>query len=460
MTAQPPEDDLWGPDTELSPPGMPPFDVQAEGAVIWAALFRPGAMAKLAPMLEPGDFYSEAHHCYWEGLQALFASGQELTLMALAAWLRGANKWDRSGREEYLTDLSASAPVVGRPVAVAETLQRLSRARLALKLCQSAEATLYQPSSETDAFLDSLARDLEKLRARGRKHRAPLPMQEAHKTAYENAEARAERREPRGLSTGLEAIDRKIGGLGAGELTILAGRPGMGKTALALRIADYVARAGNGVLFVSLEMPSDQLSARLLCSEAGISLYNMRAGLLTGPDWSALTATYMASMTRRCPLLFWEWPVTALELGAVVKDASAALLMADASLKLVVVDHIQLVRHNGHAGSREESVSEAVRGLKSLALDVGCHVLALSQLNRGVESRPDKRPLLSDLRESGAIEEAADTVASLYRAKYYDKKQPEGADVGFLKNRNGPTGVASLAFDPLTITFSDLPEAR
>ena len=155
-------------------------------------------------------------------------------------------------------------------------------------------------------------------------------------------------------------------------------------------------------------------------------------------------------------MLLWDWPISPKELVLAARDASAALLRHDASLQLVVLDHVQLVQHEASAKSREEGVAATARALKSIALDLKCHVLALSQLNRGVEQREDKKPLLSDLRESGALEEAADVVVGIYRPRYYNPKAEEGALAGILKNRNGPTGACKLGFTAKTIRFSDV----
>jgi len=260
-----------------------------------------------------------------------------------------------------------------------------------------------------------------------------------------------------GLPTGFDRLDRMTAGMHAGDLIIVAGRPGMGKTAFALNVAIHACAARKvAVAVFTLEMPKEQLATRLLCSEARVDASKLRTGFLAREDWPKLTSA--AERISELPLFFDDTPgLTLLELRS-----KARRLKAEKGLGLIVVDYLQLMRSGGKADSREQEISEISRSLKGMAKELGLPVIALSQLNRGVESRgnKDKRPQLSDLRESGAIEQDADTIIFIYRDEVYHE---DSADKGIAeiivgKQRSGPTGTVKCLFRSECTRFENLDE--
>jgi replicative DNA helicase len=284
-----------------------------------------------------------------------------------------------------------------------------------------------------------------------------------------------------GLETGFHRFDRILGGLRDGELTIVAARPGMGKTSFILNLAANVARPkrfekttdpndrweepGVGVVIFSLEMPNEQLANRMLCCEAKVNIGKLNGGSAGVSDWRLLTIT--ASEISPLPVWLRDAPgATLLDVRSLVRRIQASLShRADGvrRLGLVIVDYLQLMRGSGKAGNREQEISELSRGLKGLAKEFSVPVIALSQLNRQVETRADKRPMISDLRESGAIEQDADNIVFLYRDEYYTKelcKCPGTVEVIVAKQRNGPTGMAMHKWSGEFTRFDNLPDGE
>ena len=271
-----------------------------------------------------------------------------------------------------------------------------------------------------------------------------------------------------GTSTGYDAVDGILGGLHAGDLTIVAARPAMGKSALVMGVCGNVVRGpdpedltkGKGAMVFSLEMPAEQLAIRALCSEGAVNLLGTRFGNLSAEDWKRLTQATIGLCSSPHFLLDDGGATTIAEIRAKSRKAQREMARVGVELGVIAVDYIQLV--NNQKESREQAISEVSRALKALAKELKVPVIGLSQLNRQCESRADKRPMLADLRESGAIEQDADNVIALYRDDYYNEKSetPGECEVLVLKQRNGPTGTVSLRFRKESATFCDLGDAR
>ena len=319
----------------------------------------------------------------------------------------------------------------------------------------------YQPCADVQKFVDdaeqsvyALARDVATTNAVGVRAVADAAFSQLL-AAFRAAESG----EIPGLTTGFLDLDDRLSGLHPGELVVLAARPGMGKTAMALDVTRAVTARGTGALVFSLEMPKEQLAMRMFCQDAQVDVGSVRKGRVSADGWQRLSAA--AGVVSKQPLHFDDSPSLALhQLRATARRVAADAARAGHKLGLVVVDYIQLMQGDPDAQNREQQVAGISRGLKQLARELNVCVLALSQLNRGVESRArDKRPMLSDLRESGAIEQDADAVLLLYRDDYYRDVKPEKrgiAEVIVAKQRNGPTGTVYVRWVAESAHFCNL----
>jgi replicative DNA helicase len=368
-------------------------------------------------------------------------------------------------------------------VAHAQAIREKWRVRQLISICQRFAAEGYGSPPDVQKYVDEAEQAVFDI-ARTSEGSNVEPVRDAVVRAFKILEE-AERRGGgvTGIPTGFTRLDRQCSGLHPGDLFIVAARPGMGKTSLVLNMALNVASArvvraasdedyfetpaeepGYGVLFCSLEMPKEQLAARLLASEARVDMASIRGGNMSREDWSKLTEA--ASRLARLPLWLDDTPaLTLIDLRAKIRRLHAEVTRGESNVRargigLIVVDYLQLMQGRRDAGSREQEISELSRGLKQLAKEMKVPVIALSQLNRAVETRTtkDKRPQLSDLRESGAIEQDADTILFIYRDDYYfrDSESKGTAEIIIAKQRNGPTGTVLTKFTSSCTRFDNL----
>ncbi|EYF07038.1 replicative DNA helicase [Chondromyces apiculatus] len=452
---------------------LPPHDLDAEAAVLSAILNDRSALDKVLEVLKPEHFYHGAHGWVFEAAQELSLAGRALDTVTVASWLRDRERLVQIGGSAYLAVLADATPAVANVQSHAAIVREKWRLRQLIATCQRVAAEGYGDVGDAEAFIDGAEQSIYEL-ARTSMQKSAHTMGEALTTALARIVAAAERRDRiTGTSTGFHGIDALTAGLHDGEFTIVAGRPGMGKTAFVLDLAVNVASCGpdspgalphQAVLICSLEMPADQLAQRMACSEGRVDLGKVRQGMLTPEDWRRLTgaSTYLAGLPIRI-----EAPpaLGLLELRAKVRRFQAEFNRAEAPgvtgrrVGLVVVDYLQLMKGRDGAVTREQEVSELSRGLKQLANELGVPVIALSQLSRAVESRADKRPQLSDLRESGALEQDADTVIFIHRDEYYNPETSTSkgrAEAILAKQRNGPTGSVWLRFTASYTRFDNL----
>jgi replicative DNA helicase len=457
-----------------------PQNVGAEQSLLGAILLDNDAFHKVAAMLEPEHFFMPVHRRIYNAARKLIGRGQIASPVTLKAYFDADDALTEIGGAEYLARLAGGAVSIISAPDYARVIRDLSKRR---GLIDAAERTLkaaYDPKvdetaatliEESEARLYGLAED-------GAGERGPVPFGVALTRAIEAAEIAYKRGTGlAGLSTGITALDNVLGGLAASDLVVVAGRPSMGKTALAGTIAWHVARTEEvPVGFFSLEMAAEQLATRVIAEATGIRSDHIRRGKLSNDDFFRL-----ASASRElavAPLFIDDTP--ALTIAAV--HTRARRLKRQHGIGLVVVDYLQLVQPARAHASRVEDVSEITQGLKALAKDLQVPVLALSQLSRAVESRDDKRPLLSDLRESGTIEQDADVVMFIYREEHYlergaaprTAKEREDqyaerlashearlanvrglAEVIGAKHRHGPVFTCQLVFDAPLTTFRD-----
>ncbi len=466
-----------GRDSDRRPPSaegrVAPHDLDAEAAVISAVLLERSALDEVLETLRAEHFYSEANRRIYEAACELAEKGTPIDVVTVARWLRDAGRFDQMGGVAYLNQIADSVPAVAHVAAYATIVREKWRLRQLIATCQRVAAEGYAEVADVQEFVDHAEQSVYDI-ARTNSASAVQPVREVVETVFKQLEAQLKRGDKiTGLSTGFDRLDGMTAGLHPGELTIVAARPGMGKTSLVLNIAAHVAQPrevvseqggerteqlGAGVIVFSLEMPREQLGSRMLCSEASVDVSKMRSGHLQARDWQALTRA--ASDLARRPMWIDDTPA----LGLLELRAKVRRLQGDRrgpGVGLVVVDYLQLMQGRQGASSREQEISEISRGLKGLSKELSVPVIALSQLNRAVETRAtkDKRPQLSDLRESGAIEQDADNIIFIYREDYYDRDDAEKrglAELIVAKQRNGPTGKVRVRFTASCTRFDNL----
>jgi replicative DNA helicase len=463
---------------------VPPHDLDAEAAVLSAVMLDPLAFDKINEFLKPEHFYSEAHRRVHEACVELSAEGKPVDVVQVATWLRDRERLAQVGGMAYLTEILNAAPAVANVVAYGRTIHEKFRVRQLILACQRVTAQGYAGYGEAKAFIDSAEQAVYDI-ARTRESSSIFPLRDVMQETFRRM-MKATERGARiiGIPTGFDRYDRMTSGLHDGELTIVAARPGMGKTSLVLNMAINVAspqqlessrdpnerweEPGYAVVIFSLEMPREQIVNRMLCSEARVDVSRVRTGMLAPSDWSKLTqaAAHLNNLN------IWvddSAALSILELRSKVRRLQSEFDRVDPAtgekkqrVGLVVVDYLQLMKGRDGVNSREQEISEISRGLKQLSKECKLPVIALSQLNRAVETRGEKskRPQLSDLRESGAIEQDADNICFIYRDDYYNKESMERsvAELIIAKQRNGPTDTVKVKFDAQYTRFEDLPE--
>ena len=465
---------------------VPPHDLDAEAAVLSAVMVDPLAFDKVNEHIAPEQFYSEAHRRIYEACRELAAAGRPVDVVQVASWLRDRDRLAQVGGMAYLTEVLNAAPAVANVGAYAKTIQEKWRVRQLILACQRVTAQGYVGYGEAQEFIDSAEQAVYEI-ARTRDASTMRTLKESIYDAF-NTITKANARGSRitGISTGFSRYDRMTSGLHNGELTIVAARPGMGKTSLVLNMAVNVAspqqlesardpnlrweEPGYGVVVFSLEMPREQIVNRLLCSEAKVDVSKLRTGMLQPVDWNNLTRA-AAHLNNLKVWVDDSAVLSVLDVRSKVRRLQAEFDKTDPAtgektqrIGLIMVDYMQLMKGREHVASREQEISEISRGLKQLAKELSLPVIALSQLNRAVETRGEKskRPQLSDLRESGAIEQDADNICFIYRDHYYNKETADRAVAELIvaKQRNGPTGTVKVRFDAAYTRFDNLAEGE
>ena len=464
---------------------VPPHDLDAEAAVLSSVLLSSEAFDRVQEVLLPEHFYAGRHRRIYEAVLDLQRQGHPVDLVSVAGWLRDRERLTQVGGSPYLAQLADATPAVANVEHHARAIREKWRIRELIAACQSFTAEGYGDYGEAQAFIDRAEQAVFDI-ARVPEGSTVVPVRDAIHDAFKILTEAAKRGGAiTGTPSGFTELDKRCAGLHGGDLYIVAGRPGMGKTAFVLNMAvnvaqprrrnpvdiadpqeeDSIEEPGDGVAFFSLEMPREQLASRMLASEARVDVSRIRSGDMRREDWEKLTGA--AARLGRLPLFLDDTPaLTLLDLRAKIRRLKAELerasegVSSSGKLGLVVIDYLQLMQGRRDAGSREQEISELSRGLKGMAKEMRVPVLALSQLNRSVETRAtkDKRPQLSDLRESGAIEQDADTIMFIYRDEYYFRDSPDKgiAEVIVAKQRNGPTGNMRVKFTPEYTRFDNL----
>jgi replicative DNA helicase len=437
---------------------VPPHDLDAERAVIGAMLVSEAAVAVISETLEAEDFYSETHRVLYGAMMRLAAKGEPIDQLTLSDELRSVGEFDRVGGRQYVFRLVESVPTAANAGRYAEIVRSKSLLRAVIDAgSRITEEAFSEPDDVTQA-LDAAEQLIYGVSNRKLKeHLAPLS--ELAPGALEMIQRLYEQEgEVTGVETGFEDLDRLTTGFHKSDLVILAARPAMGKTAMALNALWHAASTKKApVAIFSLEMSKEQLVQRLISQTTRIRTQDLRSGNVKAEDWPKLVRG--VAEVGQAPIWIDDTAgITLMEMRAKVRRlASRLIAQGGAPLSLVVVDYLQLMI-GGRQENRQQEVAEISRGLKVLARDLDVPVLAIAQLSRAVEQRHDKRPLLSDLRDSGSIEQDADMVMFLYRDEYYNPASDDKgiAEVIVGKHRNGPTGKVQLAWLEQYTKFASL----
>ncbi|WDL99456.1 replicative DNA helicase [Alicyclobacillus sp. ALC3] len=424
---------------------LPPQHIEAEQAVLGAMLISADAVAEAAESLEPDDFYRTTHQLIFSAMRNLFEQSQPVDVVTTANALQAQESaLDRVGGIEYLASLAASIPSSLHVEQYVEIVLEKALLRRVIQTATSIATAGYsgeQPASEVLAEAERRILEL----SQNRRVRDFTHISDVLGLTFERIEQLFENAgRLTGVATGYADLDRMTSGFQKSDLIIVAARPSVGKTAFALNIAQNVGvRESLPVAIFSLEMSKDQLVQRMLCAETYIDGHKLRTGALDADDWPKLSMG--VSTLGNAPIYIDDTP------GITVSEMRSKLrrLKAQVGLGLIVIDYLQLISgRRGSGENRQQEISEISRMLKQMARELEVPVIALAQLSRSVEQRQDKRPMLSDIRESGSIEQDADIVAFLYRDDYYDPESEKKnvVEVLIAKQRNGPTGTVELAF--------------
>jgi replicative DNA helicase len=441
-----------------------PHNLDAEASILGGVILRNDVLLQLET-LEIDDFYHHQHKVVFEAIRNLEAAAKPIDVVTLENEIAKKGKLEAIGGFAFLGELALRVPTVDNIIAYTEIVKDHSQARKLIIASSEISEKGYEDGLEIKDYLDDAEAKIFEVTQRKDKS-GPEPLKGLVKKVFSSLDERFKQSDGiTGLPTGFTDLDGKTAGLQPTELIILAARPAMGKTSFALSLAQNAATSGNWPCLVfSLEMSSTQLAERMLCSEARVDSSALRRGQLQRQDMTNLT--YAAATLSKAPILIDDTPALSLrEVRARSRRwrSDPNMFPRDGTAKkcgLILVDYLQLMRGSPQAAkaSREQEISEISRGLKSLAKELDCPVLALSQLNRSLENRTDKRPQLSDLRESGAIEQDADVIMFIYRDVVYNKdcENPHIAEVILGKNRHGATGTVETHFEGRFTRFENL----
>lgn len=441
------EDD-YGTDRQVAQLRVPPHSIEAEASVLGGLLLDNAAWDRVGDLLAEGDFYRYEHRLVYAAMAVLINASKPADVITVHEQLQSQGKGEEVGGLVYLNALAQSVPSAGNIRRYAEIVRERAILRKLVKASDEIAASAFNPQGRAVAtILDESEQKIFNIGEEGsRLKRGFQSMNTLVVDLMDRVQEMADNpNDITGVPTGFYDLDRMTAGLQPGDLIVLAARPSMGKTSLAINIAEHVAlHESLPVAVFSMEMGASQLAVRVVGSIGRIDQGHLRTGRLSDEEWPRLTEAI--EKLRNISLHIDETPgLTPSELRANARR----LARQCGKLGLVVVDYLQLMSGSGGGEeNRATELGEISRGLKMLAKELGCPVIALSQLNRSVETRTDKRPMMSDLRESGAIEQDADIIMFIYRDDYYNKdsKEPGVSELIIAKQRNGPTGTVKLAF--------------
>ena len=434
-----------------------PFSMPAEQSLLGAVLIDPVSITQVADMLNSDDFYLEEHKQIYLAMQELFMANSEIDVVTLIDMLVTKGIYNKSGGEDYIRTLTDAVPDALNIKDYARIVKEKSVLRQLIAACSEISEAAY---SEQESVVDIIdhAENLIFNIAQGRDTKGFRHIKDVLGDVYAHLhDLNTNKEATQGTQTGFSALDRVLAGLGKSDLVLVGARPGMGKTSFALNIATNVAKqTKKTVCIFSLEMSADQLVNRVLSSEALVNSYSLRTGELAPADWENLARA--AGELAGCDILIDDT-------SGMTVTAMKAKLRRVKNLGMVIIDYLGLMSGDKHTDNRVQEVSEISRSLKIMAKELMVPIVCCAQLSRGPESRTDKKPMLSDLRDSGAIEQDADTVIFLYRSEYYKTDDAAGqdtsiAEVIIAKNRHGSTGTVNMGWNGQFTKFVTIADER
>ena len=423
-----------------------PHSIEAEQSVLGGLMIDNAAWDKVADRLSENDFYKYNHKLIYRAMVSLAAMHQPFDVLTVSEALKEHKVLEDVGGELYLFELAKNTPSAANIVAYGDIVRRQSVLRQLITTANTIAESAFNPSGrEVTELLDVAERDIFRIAERGQRGSGPLNIKDFIAKASERIDRLYELGDAiTGLATGFSDFDELTSGLQPSDLVIVAGRPSMGKTVLGINFAEHAALKGDKpVLIFSMEMPGDSIVMRMLSSLGRVDQHKIRSGKLEDEDWPRITSSI--SMLSEAPIFIDDTPALS---PAEVRARSRRVMKEHGQLGLIVIDYLQLMQVGGNPENRTAEISEISRSLKALAKELNVPVVALSQLNRSLEQRTDKRPVMSDLRESGAIEQDADVIAFIYRDEVYHPDTPDKgkAEIIIAKQRNGPIGKVYLTF--------------
>ena len=421
-----------------------PFSMPAEQSLLGSILIDPAALNEVADILRSEDFYLNEHKQIYLAMHELFLANSEIDVVTLIDMLVTKGIYDKSGGEDYIRTLTDAVPDALNVKDYARIVKEKSLLRQLINVCGEISEAAYSEQEAVSSILDHAEHLIFEI-AQGRDTKNFRHIREVLSDVYGHLHDLTHNKEAtQGTQTGFSGLDRVLAGMGKSDLVLVGARPAMGKTSFALNIATNVAKqTKKKVCIFSLEMSAEQLVTRVLSSEALVNSYSLRTGELTPEDWEHLARA--SSELAGCDILIDD------SAGMTVTQMKAKLRRVK-DLGLVVIDYLGLMQGDGHKDNRVQEVSEISRSLKVMAKELMVPVICCAQLSRGPEGRTDKKPMLSDLRDSGAIEQDADTVIFLYRSEYYKtdeaaKQEASIAEIIVAKNRHGAVGTVEMGWN-------------
>jgi len=435
---------------------VPPQNIEAEQSLLGSLLLDKDAIVKVADIIQPEDFYEERNGLIFNAMMSLYEKMRPIDVVTVTDILRDRKKLEDIGGASYLANLASSLPSSANVVRYAEIVSSKATLRNLIAAGSDISACGHQENQEIDILLDEAEKKLFSV-AKKYLRGGFISVRDVLDEAFERIDKLHEQRgQTRGVPSGFKLIDNILSGFQKSDLIVVAARPSIGKTSLALNFALNAATEGYSVGMFHLEMSKDQIVDRLISAQSGIDSWRLRTGNLREEDFARLSE----AMGKLADMQIYidDSPGS----NIIEMRTKARRLQVDKKLDLLIVDYLQLMEARKSSDNRVQEISEISRGLKGLARELNIPVIAVSQLSREVEKRPRKIPQLSDLRESGAIEQDADVVMLIYREDYYDKdtERQNVADIIIAKHRNGPIGRVELYFKSDTMTFRTLETER
>jgi len=433
---------------------LPPQNLEAEVAVLGSMLIDRDAISSAVEHLEQTAFYSESHRQIFQAIIKLYDGNEAVDIVTLTEELKKRNVLDNVGGPVYISELANSIPTAANINHYSKIVREKYLLRRLINTATKIVSESFEPSGEVNSLLDRAEKLIFDITSSQKRNMTISSMKDIVKESIETIDRLYQRKENiTGIPTGFHDLDVMTAGLQKSDLLVLAGRPSMGKSALAISMLEYagvVAKVPS--VYFSLEMSKEQLAQRMLCSIAGVNAHKVRTGFFAQSDWPKLVAA--AGKLSESPIFIDDTPgISALEIRA-----KSRRLKAQHDIQLIIIDYLQLMRGEVRNENRQQEISEISRSMKALARELNVPLIAISQLSRAVEQRADHRPQLSDLRESGAIEQDADLVMLLLREEYYNPTEENKgmAELIIAKQRHGPVGSIKLAFLPEYTKFSNL----